>query len=270
MAEQTMIICENCHAKILASEVQCPYCGAMNTIGSTRQYMEDLENIKDGIGRLDDIDRDAYVNEVRKNTKYIKRIMVIIGIIILMGIAIFSIFQYIDDRLWGGEQTKEEMLALREIRDFYYPKLTALYEDEKYEEMCELINQAYTEHDIFPVYEWEHYEFYCIYNNYCYCDTYLTELEEGAQDMYTQKECLLNVLYLIYRNTNEKFLNERDIACIEQCDKEVLERLEKTMQITESDLEELYLLCEPEGEGGNRYIPYDKADKAVGKYLKNR
>ena len=78
------MICKNCGAQFQDSLPKCPYCETLHYAGARKEYMEKLEDMKDDLSELHEVVPELYNEQLRTQTKNIKktifRVFIVLGI----------------------------------------------------------------------------------------------------------------------------------------------------------------------------------------------
>ncbi len=257
-----MIKCENCHAPISVESAKCPYCGALNFIGGEKQYMENLYDLKEEVGELGKVPVKAYRKEIGKVKKLIL-ISLLIGIVIF---ALAGILYFASNHVFGyeisEEQMKEQMLWEREN----FPKLDALFQEEKYDEILEFMRAEENEKWAFS--NWEHADFMSVYECYQNCLNSFAYYKEGGQSDEDMFWCILDVLTVIQERDYVNY-NETEAELVTLYQEEAKALIYETLSIDEQKLQQLYEESCMKDEYGS-YFSYKEAKKAINKYIESR
>ncbi len=144
-----IIECGSCGADFDEMLPACPYCGSMSIKGAEAQYMNKLEDVRADMEDLGNVVIDETKKEVKKQGKFILKVIGIILAVLLLLVGVELIFGHD----WKKRDPQEDYLWQQEN----FPKLDELYKQESYEELLVFYNEAYEEDR--PIYDWEHAEF---------------------------------------------------------------------------------------------------------------
>ena len=120
-----LIHCKSCGAEFEEDLPKCPYCGTLNYKGAEQEYLNKLENIREGMEDLQEVPEDEVKKEIKQRGKFIGKVILIIGILII-GLALLL---YWINRSPERDR-KEDYLWMQEN----FPIMDELYEDENYED----------------------------------------------------------------------------------------------------------------------------------------
>ena len=161
MAETT-VKCSNCGAEIKKSDTKCPFCGYINEEGAEKKYMNRLYDIRDNLDTVDEEAAAAYGKGYGKILKIV--VITLVVLLVLTGIG-YMISEAKKSRNRGSDVKKSnDMLEEMAWRKEAYSEFDSLYEKGDYEKMCEAVFSSYK--DDHSPYEWDHYWFAEVYNNY--------------------------------------------------------------------------------------------------------
>lgn len=262
MEHKEMLHCENCHAVIPIDSAKCPYCGALNAFGGEKQYMERLFDLKEDVEELKDVPIETYKRELGKNSRLIRRTLIICGIaaVLVFG-AVFVINKFEYAEIPAAER-KEQMLWEKEN----FPILDELYADGDYDGILEF-EAKNCEDGYYSIYNWEHSDFISIYRWYIFCKDSAVAAElneyddESVHRFIMDAMCMLqNREYVVYDAEEQELIAEYQDA--------VREILRSQFAMQDEDFDALYEKCCKEDEYGV-YFDYNLADKKVKDYVKH-
>ena len=145
------VLCPKCGGEYDTSLAKCPYCGYIHEKGAERKFLNDLEQKRQELDKVDDQARKDYLNEWKRDGKSVlRRILIVAAVLIVLVIAVLIIHKLGD----AGEDRDyaREMVWQHE----HFPEFDRLYEEGKWQELQDLLFQYGAEgHD---VWEWAHYE----------------------------------------------------------------------------------------------------------------
>ena len=157
-----MYKCSNCGAEYDKEKTECPYCGYINEEGAEKEYMDRLYDVRDNLDVVDEAAAADY-------GKGYGRVLKIVGLTLLVLALVAGIIY--TSRIMMNKRNEEEglkksqdMLEQMTWKKENFKIFDGLYEDGKYEELCEaLVDSIDQGHE---VYDWEHYDFAMVYNYY--------------------------------------------------------------------------------------------------------
>lgn len=144
------IVCASCGAGFDDEQVKCPYCGSTNIKGVEKDYMEKLEDVRETMESLDDVPVEELQKVVKKQSRRIRIVMILVVAIALLVIAIYLISGYVDKRDYRNQYL---------WRQEHYPQMDTLYNEGKYDELADLVYYELINDKDCVLYEWEHYQF---------------------------------------------------------------------------------------------------------------
>ncbi len=259
-----MLYCENCHAPISEESAKCPYCGAFNTPGGERQYMEQLYDLKEDVAEISEAPKRAFRGEMGKAGRIlIRTFLVFAGLAAVMGaVAVFLVHKSMDYEI-SSEEMKEQAVWEREV----FPQLDALYEQGDYEGVWECV-YANDENGHRSWSAWEHYDFINTYLCYQSCLENTDEISTGDYDADDEMDCIIDALFLIQERTYASYTDEEE-ALIEGYCREIRQLLDSELGVDSGKLDALFEESCVEDEYGV-YLDYDTAKKKVRQYVKER
>lgn len=170
-----MITCSNCGAGFAETLAQCPYCGHIYIPAAEKEYMENLQEIREDMEEIEGITEKIYHKEIRGNVKRVYLWIISAVLVLLIAIGLFaglkSLFSYEESEA----QLKERILWQKEN----FPMLDAWYQEKEYEKIVDFMEEAYEKEGYFCD-EWEHYEYILQYENYRSCQILQRKIEENA------------------------------------------------------------------------------------------
>ena len=150
-AEEKLISCPKCGGAYSPSLPKCPYCGYIHERGAERKFLNDLEQKRQELDKVDDQAREEYKNVWKSDGKSILRRILIIAAVLIALAAVILILHQCADSGDDGDYV-QEMVWQHE----HFPELDRLYEEGKTEELLELLYRYGAEgHDMW---DWPHYE----------------------------------------------------------------------------------------------------------------
>lgn len=145
MAEK--IICASCGAEIEEDLPRCPYCDTLLIEGAQREYREKLEKVREDMAGLEQLPRQAVKQEIRKQGRKIRSILLIAGGVAL----VLAVLFWMADRRYERDNKKDYIWGQQ-----HFPAMSELYENGKFEELEKRYLEALF--DDKPVWNWEYYE----------------------------------------------------------------------------------------------------------------
>ena len=145
------VICPKCSGEFDPSLVKCPYCGYIHESGAERKFLNDLEQKRQELDKVDDQAREDYKTEWKKSGKTILYRVLVIAAALAVLIAALLV-------LHGRTDPDEDRDYVQEMvwQHEHFPELDRLYEEGKTEELLELLHRYGAEgHDMW---DWPHYE----------------------------------------------------------------------------------------------------------------
>lgn len=262
MEQEKMLHCENCHAIIPMDSAKCPYCGALNVFGGEKQYMERLFDLKEDVEELKDIPVKTYKREFGKNSRMIKRTLIICGIAACLVFGVFFIINKFSYEEIPVAERKEQLLWEKEN----FPKLDELYAGGDYDGILEY-EEKNCKDGYYSIYNWEHADFISIYRWYVFFMDSAMSAQANGYDDDSVHQCIMDAMcmlqkrdYAVYDTGEQKLIEEYQAA--------VRETLNSQFSMREEDFNALYEECCKEDEYGV-YFDYQLADKKVKEYVKH-
>lgn len=256
---EKVVICGSCGAEFDKNIVKCPYCGSTNIKGAEREYMEKLEDVREGMGELESVPLEELQDTVKRQGRFLKKVIISILAVAATAVLIVVVVNRSDKNDY-----KAEYLWQQE----YFPQLSALYDSGEYDAMLELAHQALAGTQ-FTLWDWEHYDFYEAYSiavdfdelhrqraagtiydyNYStlfFCEWSLVCFEEFAQE----REAQLQIIY-----------TEQEWSVLEPYIEIAREDLAANWGMSEEEYQEYLQLA------ADNYwkVPYDRCEE----YVKN-
>ncbi len=205
------MICPNCGGDFADWAPKCPYCGAMNYQGAERQYMEQLEEIREDMEELPEESEVHYQRHVRGA---VKKIAVLAAIILAAGLAAAAGFFLLEKKEAAEYEARSRRRTAWEAEEF--PRLDQWYEAGEYDRILEHSYELAMEEHEFNIYNWSHYIFIGeYYEAYLDC-LYLHQEKEAGEPFWTDMApmALRSCIFLLYDTTEEKL--EEQVEAMEQ------------------------------------------------------
>lgn len=250
------IICSGCGGTFDNTLPKCPYCGIINYQGAEAEYLSKLDDMNDDMEELGDVPAIEIGRAIRSKGRRVLKLLVILAVcmcavaLVLMGAL--------------NRTEKRDNQADYLWRKENYPKLDMLYEQERYEELMDVVQQAVNEEK--PVYDWEHMKFFDEWDRCRVILDYLAPEEQSgnAADTDTEK-WLLKSYWRLECLPDLEVLSDEEVERLTPYRTEVLEKLEMRFVFTQQEREQF----EAELLSNYGYLP-DEACKAYLKKMKGK
>ena len=171
-----MTKCLNCGASFSNDAPKCPYCGQIYIAGAQKEYMDNLQDMKNEMSEVSELSENIYHEEVKKNIRKIRFFIILFLGLFLLGVIIYAginkMFSYVESE----EDFKARILWEREN----FPILDDLYLEEKYSEILKFMEKAFSEEG-YLCEQWEHYDFITYYEDYNICLEILAVCKNGNE-----------------------------------------------------------------------------------------
>lgn len=221
------IICSGCGGSFDDTLPHCPYCGILNYKGAEAEYLSKLEDVNDDLEDLGDVPARETGKAIRSKGRSVLKLLGILAVCAGVIIALILLLNREEKR-----DRQAEYLWKKEN----YPKLDALYEQEQYEELVNVIWEAVDQEN--PVYNWEHYDF-C--NEWDRCTSVLAyladEQESGTAVSENTEYWLLSSYWLLESLPEREDFSEEELERLTPYRTEVMERLEERYAFTQQERE---------------------------------
>ncbi len=260
------MICPNCGGDFADWAPKCPYCGAMNYQGAERQYMEQLEDIREDMEELPEESESHYRRHVQVA---LKKLLVLAAAVLAAGLAaagLYLIWQHQEDKAYEARVLRRTEWEAEE-----FPQLDQWYEAGEYDRILERSYELLDENHEFNIYSWSHYQFVAdYYQSYLDCLLLSQTLEEGGTPTADMAVLALRgSIFLLYDATDEKLnqqteewekwgygLTAEEVRLIqEDYRKQARQTLYEDLGLTEAQAEELYARCQTD-DGYMDYAPF--------------
>ncbi len=150
--EPRPVICPKCGAEYDPSNAKCPYCGYIHEEGAEKKFLNDLEQKRQELDKVDDQARLDYKNEWKRDGKSVLRRILIVAAVLAALIILAVVVQKANDPFGDDRDYVQEMVWQNE----HFPEFDKLYEEGKTKELIELLHKYGAEgHD---VWDWAHYD----------------------------------------------------------------------------------------------------------------
>lgn len=126
-----MIICSNCGASFQGDLAECPYCGQIYILGAEKEYLDNLQEIKEDMSEINQLTEEIYQDEIKKTTIKTGVIIAAIAVFLLLGSGLLLGINHLFSFNESEEEIKERMLWEREN----FPILNDWYASGEYQEI---------------------------------------------------------------------------------------------------------------------------------------
>lgn len=249
------IYCGSCGGSYDDELSKCPFCGSMNISGAEKEYMEKLEDVREDLEELDEVPVEGLQTVVKKQAGRLRKILAIIGVLVLLSVVLYCFFNRSEDRDY-----KAEYLWQQE----HYPELNALYDSGKFDELENLINELCKDENA-NLTDWEHNRFM---SDYIMGKSVLRYLEWDEEDPLDGH----SLLFLFETEWEIKGIILRKEDYTEQ----EYEALLPYIEASEADFDSRWKLTEEElndfyanlSANGDKYVSFDKAEDFIKAWVK--
>lgn len=231
-----LVSCNNCGGQFEDHEPKCPYCGAIFEPGAEKEYMGKMEEIRKDLDKVDDI----VVTDMQSNLRrffvvFLTSLVVILSLAALIWKAKSN--SVLKEKEKVTKELNEKMDALIEF-DSYTASWDQLYEEGKYDEMCDAVS-GYNESTGMELYYWKHCNFYLAYDAYrSFMDTLSSVKEKKEYDQLDFTNALHKVLVIYYYTENEYVIfSAAEKECIHLCYETSLNELLDNFDLTLEEYE---------------------------------
>lgn len=253
------IKCKSCGAQYDELEPVCPYCGEFNYIGSTEQYYNKLDDIKDNLSKLPEQQKEDYANTAKSSTKKVGKFLlmalIIIGVVVGSGYYLVVVRNRVDYK------------DILKWQDQNYPIVDKMYEEGDYDGIVEFMRNI-SDKDFekgYSLYDWEHYSFISSYQGLEYSKLVISEYDKTGLLEGDLGFLLYICIEAEYNFQNDEFTAEESIIISDYYSK-LYDFLTSTIGIKEAKIKELYE--ESVGDGFISVQPaFDYGDSIEGDYL---
>lgn len=264
------MICPNCGGDFAEWAPKCPYCGNMNYRGAEKQYMDQLETLRQDMEELPEASKEHYRKEVGGAVKKLFRPLLVLMLAVVM-ITVLGVF-------WERHQEKkyeERYLRVYAWEKENFPKLNQWYEAGEYDQIVEFSDRLWEEDSEFRLNNWEHTVFVIdYYKPYSACLLLHRTLEAGKTPSWEMAaDALPAGIFLAFYTTEEKLEEKADemekwgygltgdeVLKVDEYRLAARDILYEDMGFTEEEARALSLECTDE-DGYMRYAPcYDYVD----------
>lgn len=154
------MICKNCGAHFDDNLPKCPFCDTFHYAGAQKEYMGKLEDFKEELDDLHETVPEIYKKELKKQTKQVKKIALIIIAIFAALVLFFLLSTFFLDSAVSRDE-KAVLLFTKEA----FPIADEYYEAGDYEGLLTFYQTSIAENENADFYNWDHYPFLICYEN---------------------------------------------------------------------------------------------------------
>ncbi|MCR5507514.1 MAG: zinc ribbon domain-containing protein [Lachnospiraceae bacterium] len=204
-------VCPNCGAEIEKSDPKCPFCGFINAEGAEKKYMDRLYDMRND---LDSVDEEAAQGYEKGYGRIGRMILITLAILIIVtgtGYVIYRASLY--KELRHEPEKSSDMLKEMTWRKEAFKEFDRLYEEGEYKKLCDAVFSP--ENKDHSSYEWEHYRFAEIYNDYLMTIRDLKRIDREGWSQYDAGavfyRCCLCYYDDVYKNAYGNSLSDEDI-----------------------------------------------------------
>ncbi len=248
-----MISCPSCGAQFEDTLAKCPYCGTMYYPAAEKEYMDQMEDLREDVGELKELPKEEAKQHLKKRAGFIRTVLILIAVIaaVIGGL-------YLRNERKEAKETEEEYRWIRE----HAPELDSLYESGQYDEMTEQYSSYRNEGK--PVWLWGHSEFAYRLSVIRETEELLREVESG----HNGKDLLAPLLYdevsLLDFEREHPYLSEKEYRYVLEQAVPYLEDMRTRFRLDDEKMEEISKISK-ENYGA---FPYKECEKIVQEFLK--
>lgn len=190
-----MITCPNCGAEIDNSVTKCPYCGYINIEGAEQKYLDDLDEIKDSLARVEEEPAKALKKGLSKGAK-----VVIITISILIALAAIYVAILLVELQNHPKEflTAEEKAYASAYKVVAGEQLAEAFDNRDIAQMAQIFDRAYSE-DRVSIWGVDHYEAGYAASCYMKLKEELPKLDQGKLSKKDAEAITYYCFYFYYR-----------------------------------------------------------------------
>ena len=229
-----MITCPNCGASFDIHEPRCPYCDHINPAGAEEHYMQELEQTRQELDRVDELAGDELHAQVKSDARRtVKRILIAAAVVLLLA----GLFYWIENRPYARDYdlTEQELVWQRE----HFTEWDRLYEDGSYDEVIGQMNAAGEDHRIW---DWQHYEFMSWYITYELIGSGEEELDAKGTSRTLAAGLIYDTFGYYFRDYDPEgrrgTLDEEELARLDGYRDEAVRVIRERMRFTDAQMEE--------------------------------
>lgn len=233
--------CTQCGASIQEKELKCPYCGAVNPFADEQKYMERLQKILRETEDLSEEPMRQYGRELKSHGKHTLKISLAIASVFLILAVVLLTIRLVHDR-----QDAASARARLALEQKYIPQLEKLYEEENFEEVSRLLNQAYEEavNGKAQFFSWDHSTFMYYYECYQSMASFEILLHDGSSYSLQELEDALYDGMVLYKEallpSEEDQISPREKELISSYQTDAGIFLRESPNFTEEEIDQLY------------------------------
>lgn len=233
--------CTQCGASIQEKELKCPYCGAVNPFADEQKYMERLQKILRETEDLSEEPLRQYGRELKHHGKRTLKISLAVASVFVVLAVIFLVIRLVHDR-----QEAISARARLALEQKYIPQLDELYEEENYEEVSRLLDQAYEEavSGDAQFFSWDHSTFMYYYECYHTMTEFEALLHDDARYSPEMLEDALYYSMVLYKEAllpyEEDQISSREKEQISSYKNDAGIFLRESLNFTEEEIDRLY------------------------------
>lgn len=254
------ITCVSCGASFSGSESKCPYCGTLNEVGAEKEYGRKLEHIRKRLDVVDDIAERNFKDELKQFARALG-----ITLIVLFAITIaVTVFYLTVVRLGESSANSVKVKNQEAVLASFHEKqieLDCLYDEGRYDEMCEMMDGLDKEYRNFAYY-WKHYYFYEAYTQKIKCEKDMAGYLESPESTYRYTSAIHNSFVFYYYAFGGNYadrISEEETVVLEKIWEEFRSNVCSTLEIEEEEFDDLL----NQSTQGGSYPNYDYAKDYV-------
>ncbi len=253
-----MYRCVNCGAEIERFSPKCPSCGYINEEGAEKHYMEELEDVRK---KLDRVDEEAEEGYYKNYIKVVRVILITIAVMTIVSAGIYILARFERKSIYGSDDNVLEEIAWQREHFAYY---NSLYDAGEYDRLAEEFYSEDAEgHDI---YEWEHYDFISLYYEYISIKNMFKEVDGYGYTKFRTQSITYDCLHfcLEYNREDEKdALSQDEHDALKPAADYVMEMIHDRLGFSDEELD--VILKDALNEYGN--LSYDKCGEISERYI---
>ncbi|MBQ3105489.1 MAG: zinc ribbon domain-containing protein [Lachnospiraceae bacterium] len=253
-----MTVCVNCGASFEETMPECPYCGHMYEAGAQREYMDQLQELKE---ELSDVTEESHRLYREERNRILKKVLQIMGgaFLIIGGLTLLmtGLVRWIDSG-FGESDTKAELIW----QNANFPKLDAWYEEGDYDAILSFYDKLLQteEKGYTAIYGWDHMMLVWDYEMYAGAIRIRDALRAGETlSSYEAREAVSCAMELVYFK-NPAMYGEEEKAVLEGWQRKMREFLLGELGFDEAEADRLYEKINRDG-----YLDYQKCDEYTDK-----
>ena len=247
------ISCPSCGAQFEDTLARCPYCGTMYYPAAEKEYMSQMEDLREDVGELKELPKEEAKQHLKKRAAFIRTVLILIAVIAAVAGGL-----YLRSERREARETEEEYRWIRE----HAPELDSLYESGRYDEMTERYSEWRNEGK--PVWLWEHYEFAYRLSMVRETEELLREVESGPNGESLLAPLLYNEISMMEFEKQHPYLSEKEYRYVLDQAAPYLEDMRTRFRLDDAKMEEISKTAK-ENYG---VFPYRECEKIVQEFLK--